>query len=89
MFMVESEETADKYRRKPNVISAFQWKGISSDIPDEIKNHKMFSMKGNTISIKTMEGTMVASINDWIVIGVAKELFPVKPDVFKKNYSKE
>ena len=85
----ESEEKADKFRRKPNVISAFQWKGVVDDIPDEIKNHKMFTMKGNTVSIKTLEGTMVASLNDWIVIGVAKELFPVKPDVFKKNYAKE
>lgn len=86
-FIQESDMTI--FRRKPNKVSAFQWKGNKEEIPDDIKNHKMFSMTGDNITIKTKEGTMKASINDWIVIGVAGELFPVKPEIFKKNYEEQ
>lgn len=36
--------------------------------------------------IDTIEGTMKASIGDWIVTGVNGEQYPVKPDVFQKTY---
>lgn len=36
--------------------------------------------------IKTLEGDMRASIGDWVIEGVGGELYPCKPDIFKKTY---
>ena len=36
--------------------------------------------------IKTPEGTMYASIGDWIIKGIEGEFYPCKPAIFKKTY---
>lgn len=38
------------------------------------------------IIIKTLEGPMLASENDYIIKGLRGEFYPCKPDVFKKKY---
>lgn len=36
--------------------------------------------------IPTLEGTMKASIGDWIITGVKGEIYPCKPDIFESTY---
>jgi len=36
--------------------------------------------------INTPEGTMVAHPGDWIIKGVAGEIYPCKPDIFSQTY---
>lgn len=43
---------------------------------------------GPHISIKTLEGTMIASQDDWIIQGVQGEFYPCKPDIFEATYEK-
>lgn len=38
------------------------------------------------IDIVTLEGTMRANIEDWIIRGVKGELYPCKPDIFAATY---
>lgn len=38
------------------------------------------------IDILTLEGTMHASVGDWIITGVNGEKYPCKPDIFEKTY---
>ncbi|WP_346893545.1 hypothetical protein [Clostridium sp. UBA871] len=38
------------------------------------------------IIIHTLEGDMKAEVGDWIIKGVNGELYPCKPDIFKKTY---
>lgn len=40
-------------------------------------------------TIDTLEGRMFVSPGDWIVTGVIGEVYPVKPDIFKKTYELE
>lgn len=40
----------------------------------------------HTIAISTLEGTMAASIGDWIVRGVKGEFYPCKPDIFAATH---
>lgn len=40
----------------------------------------------DAIDIETPEGTMHASLGDYIITGVNGEKYPCKPDVFKKTY---
>lgn len=38
------------------------------------------------LRIETLEGTMHASVGDWIIEGVNCEFYPCKPDIFDKTY---
>jgi hypothetical protein len=38
------------------------------------------------LSIPTAEGVMVARHGDWIIKGVAGEVYPCKPDIFMATY---
>lgn len=38
------------------------------------------------VSITTLEGTMRAERDDWIICGVKGELYPCKPDIFAATY---
>jgi hypothetical protein len=80
-----------KFRKKPVVIDAIQWKGenwneVCDFIPvpeiayGRIENSEML------IEIKTLEGVMTTRINDWIIKGVNGEFYPCKPDIFEKTY---
>lgn len=78
-----------KYRKKPVIIEAIQFNGWNFD---EI-NDWMFNTKGiypsyfkETMTIKTLEGDMVASVGDYIIKGVKGEFYPCKPDIFKQTY---
>lgn len=46
------------------------------------------SMTGTELSIKTLEGEMVAVPGDWIICGVKGELYPCKPDIFDATYER-
>ena len=39
-----------------------------------------------TLQIKTLEGVMTASVDDYIIKGTRGEYYPCKPDVFNKKY---
>ena len=38
------------------------------------------------LAIATLEGTMSASLGDWIIRGVKGEFYPCKPDIFAATY---
>ena len=38
------------------------------------------------LKIDTLEGTMKADVGDYIITGVNGEIYPCKPDIFKKSY---
>ena len=78
-----------KYRKKPVVIEAIQWTG--NNLYECLIFMGCESSQpncNNGISIQTLEGTMLASIGDYIIKGVAGELYPCKPDIFEKTYEK-
>lgn len=48
--------------------------------------HVHFDSKGEYIEIETLEGTLRASIGDYIIKGVNGEFYPCRPDIFDKTY---
>ena len=38
--------------------------------------------------IKTLEGDMEVSKNDWVIVGVKGEQYPCKPDIFEATYER-
>lgn len=86
-----------EYRKKPVVIEAFQYDGDFkySDgeyyVPDwaqkaEDEGILFFEGRGE-LKIKTLEGVMNADAGDYIIRGVNGELYPCKPDIFKRPTS--
>lgn len=41
---------------------------------------------GDSLTIRTLEGRMIATPGDWIIRGVKGELYPCKPDIFAATY---
>lgn len=84
-----------KYRKKPVEIEAVQWTGENVD---EVLSFGctgpqwawgadyQIDRESKVVEIVTLEGTMKASVGDWIVRGVAGEFYPCKPDIFSATY---
>lgn len=85
-----------QFRKKPVVIDAVQvrsqvgfaksdWKGLEPWLSEAYeKGGIVFLYDG--ISIKTLEGTMIGGMDDWIIKGVKGELYPCKHDIFQATY---
>ena len=85
-----------KFRKKPVVIEAFQFVVPMSAgetppgwLMQAMQSGKVrFSSRGSGayLCIKTLEGEMEASPNDWVIKGVKGEMYPCKPDIFEATY---
>lgn len=85
-----------KFRKKPIVVDAIQLTWANwSDVCDFCRMGPLHDpmqpvgqMDGLKISLKipTPEGWVMARENDWIIRGVAGELYPCRPDIFAQTY---
>jgi hypothetical protein len=76
-----------KFRKKPVVIDAFEWKDKPC-FPEGFEGLHPIALINDDekLEIKTLEGTMTADDGDWIIKGVSGEFYPCKPDIFKLTY---
>ncbi len=85
-------DTMAKYRKKPIVIEAMQYTGSNlSEVLDFINAHSKTNRSHyiggeGRLCVKTPEGNMRASFDDWVIIGIGGEVYPCKPDIFKATY---
>ncbi|MCH4501198.1 hypothetical protein [Staphylococcus haemolyticus] len=81
-----------KARKKPVEIEFMQFsdinsvEDISSWVEGKIKHKVSHKFNIGYMYIETLEGTMTASLGDYIVKGVDGEFYPVKPDIFEQTY---
>lgn len=78
-----------KYRKKPIVIEAIQWTGKNSKeiwykFPECFG--KVITQNDKEIIISTLEGNMIANIDDYIIRGIKGEYYPCKLDIFEATY---
>ena len=77
-----------KYRKKPVVIEALEWRGSNEK---EMRNFfksvdfSNFSFN-NGLIITTLEGKYRAEVGDFVIKGVKSEFYPCKPDIFEMTY---
>lgn len=77
-----------RYTKIPVTISAVQWTGSNRlEIEEFLDGNENGEFKGDGLFISTLEGTMRASKDDYIIQGVNGEFYPCKPDIFKKTYN--
>ena len=75
------------YIKKPVIIEALQWTGGNCDeIIDFMGMQNIVEILNNNLIIRTLEGNMTASKNDYIIKGVHGEFYPCKPDIFLETY---
>ena len=88
------------YRKKPVVIEAIQWTGRNDKEIEDFVGDSFYDYADNCVKylpdseqykskmmgIKTLEGIMYASVNDYIIKGVDGEFYPCKPEIFEKTY---
>lgn len=79
-----------KFRKKPVVIEAIQWTGenvaeVAEFLGLSVRPFRIDTVNG-TVEISTLEGTMTASKDDYIIKGVQGEFYPCKPDIFEQTY---
>lgn len=77
-----------KAKKKPVEIEFIQFTDKVSvmDILLWAKSKVKYKTTKNYIIINTLEGEMIANVDDYIVKGVNGEFYPVKPDIFNKTY---
>ena len=78
-----------KFRKKPVIVEVVQWTGNNApEIVEFTKGTKQYIKveNDNTVSVGTLEGLMVASLNDYIIKGVQGEFYACKPDIFEQTY---
>jgi hypothetical protein len=85
-----------QFRKIPVVIEAFRWTGDVHQDEDPIGAVEAIKSGAITFTdvgtpevalhISTLEGTMRADQGDWIIQGIAGEIYPCKPAVFSRTY---
>lgn len=80
-------------RKKPVEVQAVLFDGgkesldvINSDKFKGQSARRIEFQEDGTLAIHTLEGVMRASVGDYVIKGVNGELYPCKPDIFKKTY---
>jgi len=79
-----------RYTKKPVTIEAVQWKGDNRKDIWDFCTLAYFNTDFETgdlrLMIQTLEGTMEASVGDYIIKGIKGEFYPCKPDIFLLSY---
>lgn len=92
MFDYDDMMIVRKYVKKPVEIEATQLtagnlKEVVQWINDNSEDRYASCDTGsNAILIHTLEGIMKADVSDWIIKGVAGELYPCRNDIFQVTY---
>lgn len=93
----DSNEGVDmKYTKKPVTIEAWSvetllhqaahaWDELPEPVRDAYDAQRILFL-ADGLHVRTLEGTMVANRADYLIRGVAGELYPCKPDIFAATY---
>lgn len=81
-----------KYQKKPIVVEAIQYTGNNLQDICHFIGVNVINLRGfyldTQIVIPTLEGSMSASISDYIIRGIKGEFYPIKEEIFLETYEK-
>jgi hypothetical protein len=83
-----------RYRKRPVVIDAVQigpstWPAVLDLLQAEPRAVFDWQVTGRAdvqITVRTLEGDMLARTGDWLIRGVAGEVYPCRADIFAATY---
>lgn len=81
-----------KYIKRPVVIDALQWTGKNKEeilkfCTDCYLSYSNAKLEPE-LKIQTLEGTMTATVGDYIIKGIKNEFYPCREDIFLETYNK-
>lgn len=100
-FNKDNNQMVKKYRKKPVVIEARLLEDNYDSIYNAVEYIYNYGMETSVllankviddiraaggITIKTLEGNMLAKFGDYIIKGINGEFYPCKPDIFAQTY---
>lgn len=79
-----------KHKTKPVEIEAIQYTGKNQEeimrfVGDKASQYEEDFLSSELV-IKTLEGDMHASVDDYIIKGLKGEFYPCKPEIFHMKY---
>ncbi len=80
-----------RFRKRPVEVEAVRWIGSNyMEVgalagPSDWDRHSVW-LGGDSLVIHTREGDMRADVGDYVIRGVAGELYPCKPEIFEATY---
>ena len=88
-----------KYKKLPVEIEAelvselldkfkHDFKELPQWVIEAYENTTINTITDNDFIIKTLEGNMIATKEDYLIKGVNDEIYPCKKDIFEKTYIK-
>lgn len=91
-----AKERMNQYRKKPVVINAVRcrealraferdWDALPKWLVDAYERGGVVPTHEG-VYLPTLEGSMLARPDDWIIQGVQGEVYPCKPDIFEATY---
>lgn len=81
-----------RFRKKPVEIDAVRFIAPMEPseqprwLADALRLGRVRFGEDRTLKIDTLEGQMTAREGDWIIRGVAGEIYPCKPEIFAATY---
>lgn len=86
-----------KFRSKPVIIEVIPAKTLIyglipswADLPDWVKaayeKGVLCNFRRSSLTVRTLEGDLIARPDDMIIRGVKGEIYPCKPDIFAATY---
>ncbi len=86
-----------KYCKKPVVIEAIScaeilkamegnWEALPKWVANAYENGTIRAITAYSFVVETLEGQYTAWHTDMLIKGVKGELYPCKPDIFRKSY---
>lgn len=82
-----------KYRKKPVVIEAVQYRDsmrVSGDLPEGVTicywSEQPSIEGGDHPTIHTLEGAHIVRDGDWVITGIKGERYPCRDDIFRETY---
>lgn len=86
-----------KFRKKPVEIEAWpvsdilhamshDWQALPKAVAAAYEAHVLVAPTATGVTIKTLEGDMLARAGEWLVQGVQGEFYPCKADIFAATY---
>ena len=86
----EGRDLMARYKKRPVVVDAIRFKPEKYvEVNQFLLEHEVVNKafwKIDHLIIETLEGNMRCKDGDWLIIGVAGELYSCRPDIFEKTY---
>lgn len=73
------------YRKLPVLVEAVQWSGSNWHEVLAFAGKHVFTTGGD-LFVHTLEGSLRASPQDYIIKGIKGEFYPCKSDIFESTY---